>query len=305
MDVSLTHPYPGYPQYTGFDVRGIIMFPSSQYYPDDELRLKAGYNPYQGPWHHRFAWSEKGDAELMNPDGWTTIYAPDFDNDFYMYYYPLQDGYPIFDYYKGKYASGENLGTINAFIRFYSNENRHMFEVGKTVTRTYIIKPPASGPIQASYAIYAHWAEPLKMPVTNPAQDFGPDANSPMPYDFQVIQDGVIDPDAPNHEQAKHLIWHIKTWSIPMKYWTADMVDLPYLHPEGEPFQNHPNGQPDDYLMPGINVESYAHIPGGTPGKWPVLFRLFIHDPEIPSGPWLGMDWYILDVDIGVLDGNW
>jgi hypothetical protein len=41
VDITITHPYKN-PMYTGFDVRGIIMFPASQYIPDQELREKAG-----------------------------------------------------------------------------------------------------------------------------------------------------------------------------------------------------------------------------------------------------------------------
>ena len=47
VDVSITHPYDN-PVYTGFDVRGIIMFPASQVVPDDDIRALAGLPPHEG-----------------------------------------------------------------------------------------------------------------------------------------------------------------------------------------------------------------------------------------------------------------
>ncbi len=221
VDISIRHPFVN-PQYTGFDVRGIIMFPASQYVPDNDLLALAGFDPLE--WRERWSSHEKGDAELMNPDAWTTLWAPDkpWHNDFDVPY----SGYPIQNYYPGKFASGENLGTMNAYRHYWSNDTRHMFEVGKAVTRSYVIRPPAEGPILASYAIYAHWDEPLKIPVSDPATDFGPEANSPIPYEFWVTQDSVIDPDAPGDEKAKHIHWHVKSWSIGPEYWLFSYDDL-------------------------------------------------------------------------------
>jgi len=77
-DVSVDNSikYPFYDKrYTGFDVRGIIMFPASQYFPDDNIRALMGFDPWPGPWRLRIANHEYGDAELMNPDGWTVAWS--------------------------------------------------------------------------------------------------------------------------------------------------------------------------------------------------------------------------------------
>jgi len=305
VDVSIRHPWPALPTVnrycTGFDVRGIIMFPASQYFPDNELRAEAGLEPWH-TWFQRYSTHDKGDAELMNPDGWTTIWAPDLE----WYGYEVGEGFPIFEYYRGKMASGEELGTINAFKRFYSNENRHMFEVGETVTRTYIIRPPAQGPIEASYAIYAHWAEPVTTPVVNPAVDFPREANSPMPYEFWITQDGIIDPDAPAPERGRHIHWHIKTWDIGYADWLNTKVDLLYVCCGGGDLYPHPDGEPDDYWAMDFCFEGPVYYPSGLPGEWPYIFKVEIFDPDEPAyGLPIGTDYYIAEVALGALDGEW
>jgi hypothetical protein len=211
VSISITHPYND-PCYTGFDVKGIIMFPASQYMIDPGLFECVFGEPYDGPWGYRFASYRKGDAELMNPDGHTMIWAPD-KRSRQEYYFEIEDAdLPILQYYPGRMASGEDIGTINGFKTYYTHKNRHMFQPGYTVTRTFIIRPPAEGPIHASYAVYAHWAPPSVYPVKNPAVDFPPEANSPIPYEFRIEQVGPIDSDAPFEVQAQSLLWHIKYW---------------------------------------------------------------------------------------------
>ena len=68
VDMSIKHPYYDR-RYTGFDVMGIIIFPASQIIPDENLRAQVGLGPSTD--HFRMANSKFGDAELMNPDGWT------------------------------------------------------------------------------------------------------------------------------------------------------------------------------------------------------------------------------------------
>ena len=216
VDIAITHPWDN-PVYTGFDVRGIVLFPSSQYIQDNELLVLSGNEP-QDFWSDRFSSYRKGDAELMNPDGYTTIWAPDELGD-QKHKYELEEGFPIFEYFPGEMASGDDLGTINGFKRYYSNQNRHMFEAGKTVTRTYVIRPPEIGPIQASYSVYAHWAEPNVIPVLDPASDFGPEANSPMPYEFWIEQLAPLDFDAPVSENGMDVLWHVKSWNFGLDDW--------------------------------------------------------------------------------------
>ncbi len=311
VDISIRHPWPADNKYcTGFDVKGIIMFPASQNWPDDDLWIIAGIDD-PGEWKGRWSSHEKGDAELTSPDGWTTIFSPDnphpTDHD-------LDEGLPIFGYYPGKWASGENLGTINAFKRYYSNETRHMFEAGKTVTRTYIIRPPSDGPIQASYAIYAHWAPPVKTPVVNPATDFGPEANSPMPYEFYITQDAPIDPDAPSEVNGAKIHWHVKLWNDYFKTkWVAQEAGIVDNGIANNDLMPDPNGEPDDYVFAGPNQgpsfytalypEVYENQPDFLPAEVPYIFRLNIKNPDTHT--LLSLEWHLLDVAMEAPDGEW
>jgi hypothetical protein len=302
VDISITHPFNN-PTYTGFDVRGIIMFPATQLFPDNELRIQNGMDPL-GDWKTRWSSADKGGAELVNAEGWTTFWAPD---EKWLLNH-TDTGYPIFGYYPGKYASGQNLSTLNPFRRFHSTSVRHMFGAGNTVTVTYIIRPPATGPIEASYAIYAHWAPPVKTPVTNPANDFGPEANSPLPYEFWVTQDGPIDPDKADHgtsDAAYPLHFHIKTWDLSSEYWDGALFDIIYDAAMGVPvFAPHPSGQPDDYDIQGFHTKGLEKIAGALPGKWPYIFRLkaFMDSNHQELA---GQDWLLVNVDIDKPDGIW
>ncbi len=310
VDVTLRHPWPAYPPVnkfcTGFDVRGIILFPSSQYTPDPELRKQAGQAPLPPDyWLHRFSSHEKGDAELMNPDGWTRIWAPDLDD----YNTVVDEGLPIFQYYEGKWAAGENLGTINAFKYYWTNENRHMFEVGRSATRTYVIRPPDEGPIQASYIVYAHWALPTRQPVVDPATDFPVEANSPMPYEFWITQDAPVDFDDPDEEQGLPLRWHVKTWPPFEDYnrlWFFSIANLimPGIQ-TGIHIEPHPNGGEDDYFADAFGPDCYKRIPDALPGEWTYIFRVCVKHPTYPDyGRAVGEQFYITKIYIDSYEGG-
>lgn len=304
MDVSITHPFDD-PQFTGFDVRGIIMFEGHRQYPDNELRIKAGLEPWNEKVTPMQTWSdhELGDAELMNPDGWTTYWSPteyglsNMDTK----YMPTE--FPIFQNFPGKYANCENPASLNAFRRFWSNENRQMFEVNKTVTRTYIIRPPAEGPILASYAVFAHWAPPLKKPVTNPALDFPDIANAPLPYEFWITQDAPLDPDKSMEENGSLVRWHVKFSTFPV-HWTTlvgIITDTLYYYNGSTSLIPHPNGIKDDYWMP-FNTKPYEILPGALPGECIYVFRVDMNRP--PDLTKVGYDWQIKKIYIEAPDGE-
>ncbi|HDS29547.1 MAG TPA: hypothetical protein ENN67_00750 [Firmicutes bacterium] len=309
IDISLGHPYKD-ARYTGFDVRGIIMFPATQYFPDNKLRELLGLPPSKYP-RFRIANHEYGDAELMNPDGWTTAWRTDVEGlDEYSTYWFDKDlpdqNMPIFRYYPGKFSSGENRSTLNGFIRYYSTEVRHMFEVGHTVTRTYIIRPPADGPIKASYAVYAHWYPADNVPVINPAVDFPQRANSPFPYEFYIWQDAPLDLDAPDEVNLARVHWHVKTWSTSYTQWQSPVGDFAGECSSGSSLVPHPSGKPDDYLGVAEYLCCYGAIPDGFPGKWPFLLIL---NTENPIDPWdltlLAKDYYIIYFEYAAIDGEW
>jgi hypothetical protein len=172
LTVRITHPFKGYPQYTGFDVKGIIMFNGSYEYHYD-----GGELPLPTP-TFRISWRQMGDPEVLNPDGYTPRWRPNWD---------WGSDMPMFSYWKGKYANGEPSADLNAFLNFYTHEERHMFLVDGSVERTYKIWLPPGKPVTAAYAVEACWEPPLVTPVTDPVSDFPSSANQPEAYRFVIV----------------------------------------------------------------------------------------------------------------------
>jgi len=172
MTVKITHPFNGFPQYTGFDVKGIIMFNGSLEFPIHE----DSHAPVPKP-ICRISWREFGDPEVLNPDGYSYRWTPNYDSG---------SDLPIFNYWEGKYVSGVPTADLNAYMDFYSQEERHIFRTDASVMRTYHIWLPP-GPIVVGYAVEACWAPPDVMPVFNPVTDFPPTANQPEAYHFRVV----------------------------------------------------------------------------------------------------------------------
>jgi len=172
MTVRITHPFPGHPEYTGFDVKGIIIF-------DGSYEIDHEYNPFW-PWYPPciISWKELGDPEVLNADGYTPRWRPGYD---------IGSDLPVLNYWEGKYAKGEPDAIINAYLNFYSIENRHIFLSDDTISRVYTIWLPPGEPVVAVYAVEACWEPPLVMPVSDPVTDFPITANQPEAYKFDVV----------------------------------------------------------------------------------------------------------------------
>lgn len=172
LEIEITHPFSGFPQYTGFDVKGIIMFNGSHVIPHD---LNGKFPLY--PADYVVSWRLKGDPELLNADGYSYRWSP---------WYESGSDMPIFNYWEGKFASGIPTANINGYLNFYSLEERHIFETSKKVSRVYHIWLPP-GPVVAGYAVEACWVPPDVTPVTDPVKDFPYSANQPEAYHFNVV----------------------------------------------------------------------------------------------------------------------
>jgi hypothetical protein len=178
LTVSITHPFYGHPEFTGFDVKGIIMFNGSYEYPNTEWSRNELPKPY-----FLVSWRLLGDPELLNADGYTPRWSPSWDSG---------SDKPIFNYWEGRFATGVPTADLNAFLNFYSHEERHMFGCYATVERTYTIWLPP-GPVVAGYAVEACWEPPTVTPVTNPLEDFPLTANQPEAYCLEwVINEGEV-----------------------------------------------------------------------------------------------------------------
>jgi len=177
LTVRITHPFKGFPQYTGFDVKGIIMFNGSYEYPNSGF-----YKELPKPFF-RVSWREMGDPEVLNPDGYVVRWSPQWQSGSTL---------PIFSYWEGRFARGVPNADLNAYLNFYSHEERHMFASDASVSRTYHIWLPP-GPVVAGYAVEACWEPPTVTPVTNPLEDFPVSANQGEAYHFKfVVNNGEV-----------------------------------------------------------------------------------------------------------------
>jgi hypothetical protein len=188
LTMEITHPYPGHLELTGFDPKLILMFQGSHVIPAPIANMKPLYSL-----DYRLSWRLMGDPEILNADGYTYYWCPDYDSGL---------PHPIFNYWEGKYAfGGTPTANINAYLDFYSNEERHMLEAGAAVSRAFHISLP-SGPWRAGYALDVCWEIPTVMPVTNPVDDFPFSANQPELFHFKVVYNNglvITDPSCCNH----------------------------------------------------------------------------------------------------------
>jgi thiol-disulfide isomerase/thioredoxin len=164
IDITIKHPFP-IQNFTGFDVRGIVMFDGSHPFPISGLNVSN---------------KTLGDGELVNADGFTTLYNIDTQG----------SGPGGFEgYFKGKMATPKKP---NALLNGFPANTRNAFYAGDHVTATYQIDMPDGGMIFA-YAIDASWAPATTKPVTNPMTDFGPEANCPEAWKIDVAEAPVGD----------------------------------------------------------------------------------------------------------------
>lgn len=163
VEITFTHPFTN-DRFTGFDVRGIVMFEGNLSFPSMDLMVSNGSD---------------GNPELINPDGFTTLYNPG------------TAGNGLQGYVKGKLAPGFAApnATLNAFKAYYSNENRRYYAAGDALAQTFMIQLPG-GPFTFGYAVDTSWAAPSD-PITVP-DSFPIAANCPEAYQIVGSMDGPL-----------------------------------------------------------------------------------------------------------------
>ncbi len=159
-EFTFIHPF-SQPNLTGFDVRGIAMFQGSLEFPEFGLLASSCI---------------EGDAQIVNPDGHTTLY------------HPGTSGNGIHGYVKGRLAPHISTpdATINAFKNYYTDADRRYFRAGNSVSVSYVIRPRPGG-FTFGYAVDACWEKPEK-PVVVP-DSFPISANCPEPYRIEASVD--------------------------------------------------------------------------------------------------------------------
>jgi hypothetical protein len=169
IDIRIKHPFAN-PTYTGFDVRGIVLWNGSKSFPGAGLTVPD---------------RSFGEGELLNGDGFTTLYnrltsgsGPNGNQ----------------GYVQGKLASPTVPGaTLNGFRRFVSNlagNTRNAFFANEQLTVEYHLAVPSTEFVMG-YAIDASWVYPSTLPVVNPMVDFPASANCQEPWNIAVTQHPV------------------------------------------------------------------------------------------------------------------
>ncbi len=172
FDITLSHPFATKPQFSGFDVKGILITPGS---------LVIGPNVL----------ADTDETQLLNADGYTRWWNPtEFTNP------------GIFGYTQGIYANSSAsalTATVNPYKYFAdllvavspmtsvldepltSDFGRGIFKAGSDNTRRYTIRFPMSpGPqVTYGYAIDCSWSAPSPNPPIELPDDFPIDANQP------------------------------------------------------------------------------------------------------------------------------
>lgn len=223
LTVWLRHPFPGHPEYTGFDVRGIVVFKATDYMGTWNYSIYSSDGDNLMIWPLlNFSDPNKGGAALLNPDGYTFYLNPllEYEDDNW------EEPPPILNYSKGKYAVGDSPDcTVNAYKLFSDGNPRRMFKTTDFISRTYHIKPPEeAGPFEFGYVVHACWAQPTTTPVTNPETDFPVEANCEDPWSVTIEQLQPIDYSVTGEQLFKVTVKH-----RPLEVVVGAMILVPSL----------------------------------------------------------------------------
>jgi len=199
VTVEINHPFVS-DNLTGFDVRGTVIFTGSATFPVSGLVTADRY---------------LGDGEVVNPDGFTTLYNPE----------TLGAGpNGLQGYINGKLASPEvPVASLNSYKRFISEgpENtRNAFYANHFVSVTYELDMP-DGPWVFGYAVDANWARADNIPVEDPMADFPSDANCPEPWKIEITEVNECGGLTPDGGSTKLVIdvydWQdLNSYSVPV-----------------------------------------------------------------------------------------
>jgi len=177
FDVKIIHPFTNM-SLTGFDVKGIAMFEGDMYFPGHQLVTSSNL---------------LGNYELINADGYTTLYNP---TTWGKGPGGLQ-GYSIGKMSTTKFPNS----TLNGYKTYESSDaanSRRAFFSGDAVIRPYDIFMPDDVEFVLGYAVDACWAPPTTVPVTDPMVDFPISANAPEPYEIDLYSELPWDALTPN-----------------------------------------------------------------------------------------------------------
>jgi len=161
-DLRIRHPFSGYTKYTGFDVRGILVTMSDHNFPVSDRWIAYGNDL----------------PKLLNADGYTTLFNPT----------EFPEGsapFPVLGYIQGKYSAYTGLtSTLNPFIAYKKEAPRRIFLSGEASSETLHLHSE-NHPFEFGYAVDASWV-PVDGTITDPLNQFPPEANSIEPYMIEI-----------------------------------------------------------------------------------------------------------------------
>ena len=231
LNVTLRHPFPSAPMYTGFDVRGMVYFPPGEVKDITFIPYKSTLYPGDYPLEPLYktfpliySKADQGGGELLNADGYSCYLIPGAE------YSTL---WPIFSYAPPKYSNEPApFSTINPYRLFASDSERRMFLVSDIITREYHFALPP-GPFNFGYAVDASWWAPTKTPVTNPAIDFPREANAEDPWLVEYEQLQPISKDNIGQDIIKVTLHHrgfSSLWYASLWFWDELSTDDPKIN---------------------------------------------------------------------------
>jgi len=163
LTISITHPFPGFPKYNGYDVRGVFMGDGSE-------PLQYGFNVV-APMNDvdQFMPDESVQSVCGGPDGYTRWFnMPECTG----------GGMPLFNYTPGKLAPAGYAGTSTICpYRYFAdglgddenvfewltdsmNDTDGVFSSGATNSREYYLRFPDDKMMKYGYAVIANWEGP-------------------------------------------------------------------------------------------------------------------------------------------------
>ncbi len=165
VDITIKHPFPGLPNLSGFDVRGILITGSDFTFPACGRTIALG-DTY---------------PRMAEPDGFTSLFNP-------IEFPDTGPGPPALKYIPGKFAhEGDFTAALNPFRAYAVDSPRRVFTSGgiETQTITLISTNAGSGSLEFGYAVDVSWEKPPG-PVVDPVTDFPLSANCLEAYRIDI-----------------------------------------------------------------------------------------------------------------------
>ena len=258
----LRHPFPGLDEYTGFDVRGIFISAGNYTFP------VSGRST---------AWGD-GVPQMVAADGYTALFNP--------IEFP-ETTPPALGYIPGKCATGGDLSaTLNPFMAYAQDEPRRMFGAGEEHHARINLRAP-EGPIHFGYAVDACW-QFVEGEVTDPVNDFPPDANCLEAYQINIWVIPGLGPGAGSSAPVYIEVFDhqgldtISTVTLEAPDLFSGEVELDFSETTGE----------ESYMFTGTIVNEL----GVGYGEYPLLVRVVDTESDQNLGP---VDaWQVLDLGI-------